>query len=198
MIPIPFSDARLFLPSAPPGKSFLPRSPYKLRKRPLISEDKRVSSKQIKKGTIKKLLKKPQVFVGVCKSVLTKVHKAKNEHPISQSNVDVDPAGDFSAPDEIGVDTSESDSQSGIEDVEVEIGDGNGGGGLVEVEVAAGDISTALSATSEVEVVTEEDAPVPAAVPDVPGIQPSYTEEGSISCIACVLGIGHGVPDGER
>ncbi|KAJ3479762.1 hypothetical protein NLI96_g8837 [Meripilus lineatus] len=197
MIPIPYPDARFYLPSAPPGRSSLPRTPSNLRKRPELDK---VLSKQTKKGAVKKLLKKPRVFVGACKSVLAKVHKAKAKPIHAGSDVDAgtDAVGAVPAPD-ISADVGESDSEceGANEGQEVEIGYGHVDEVESEVDVVVDDLSSVKPLTIEVEGLAEEGAPAPADVPETPVIQPSVTEEDSIDCIACLLGIGHGIPDVE-
>ncbi|KAJ3482492.1 hypothetical protein NLI96_g6934 [Meripilus lineatus] len=192
MILIPFPDTRLYLPSTPPRGPSLPRAPMKLRKRLTTADPGIVVPKQAKKGTVKKLLEKPRVVVGALKSVLAKVPKAKKHHdPPSDVSTDTDSV--VSASD----DTSSADSsedESAIASEEVEIGDG------VEDEVVTGDSSVAP--LDDVEgVVEEEDIPVFEVVPDTipedaPGTQLLPDEEGD-GCIACILGIGHGISDVE-
>lgn len=143
MIPIPFSYARFYLPSAPPGLSSLPRTPSKLRKCP---EPDKVSSRQTKKGAVKKLLKKPRVLVGACKSVLTKVHEAEGKHTHAQSSVCNDTTGVVPASDDISADIGESEGANGDQDLEIRGEQVDG----IEVEVIFGDISIAPLA-SEVE-----------------------------------------------
>ncbi|KAJ3484883.1 hypothetical protein NLI96_g5345 [Meripilus lineatus] len=172
MIPIPFSYARFYLPSAPPGLSSLPRTPSKLRKCP---EPDKVSSRQTKKGAVKKLLKKPRVLVGACKSVLTKVHEAEGKHTHAQSSVCNDTTGVVPASDDISADIGESEGANGDQDLEIR------GEQVDGIEVEKG--------------FQEEEVPASVAVSDIPGIQPSCTDGDSIGCI---LGIGHGILDVER
>ncbi|KAJ3480397.1 hypothetical protein NLI96_g8381 [Meripilus lineatus] len=165
----------------------------KLRKRLTTADPGIVVPKQAKKGTVKKLLEKPRVVVGALKSVLAKVPKAKKHHdPPSDVSTDTDSV--VSAPD----DTSSADSsedESATVGEEVEIGDG------VEDEVVTGDISSVVPLYDVEDVAEEEDVPVFEVVPDtIPENTPStqlLPDEGDNGCIACILGIGHGISDVE-
>ncbi|KAJ3484892.1 hypothetical protein NLI96_g5335 [Meripilus lineatus] len=178
MILIPFPDTRLYLPSAPPRGPSLPRAPMKLRKRLTTADPGIVVPKQAKKVDS---LQSP---------------KAKRHHDLP-SDVSTDTDSVISAPD----DTSSADSsedESAIVGEEVESGDGDED--LVEDEVVTGDISS-VAPLDELEKVVEEDASVSEVVPDtIPedtlGTQ-LLRDEGDDGCIACILGIGHGISDVE-
>lgn len=195
MLMIPYPDARSYVSSVPPAGSSPPRTPRKLLKRPPIDNADKVISKQIKKGAVKKLLKRPRLVVGALKTVLGKAHKAEGKHTHAPSNVGTDTIGVVPASDGTGADTGESENE-GV-DAKEDQEDTIGGEGLaeveIEVEVVVSDISPVTLHASEVEVVAEEDAPVPTVVPDIPAIQSSFTEEESLCCIACVFGFGHGI-----
>ena len=198
MILIPFPDTRLYLPSTPPRGPSLPRAPIKLRKRLTTGDPGIVVPKQAKKGTVKKLLEKPRVVVGALKSVLAKVPKAKKHHDLP-SDVSTDTDSVVSAPDDTSL-TDSSEDESAIAGEEVEIGDGDED--LVEDEVVAGDISSVVPLNDVEDVAEEEDVPVFEVVPDTipentPGTQ-LLPDEGDNGCIACILGIGHGISDVER